>query len=224
MLGLGTLALIRDGQHNILFDTGNGVIRPQIKGMLAEHGLDFEAIDMIILSHLHWDHTFNYDFFPRAKYVVSKREWDSANDLVNRDIFVGEAIIPFLRTAKLRLIETDGEEILPGMKAIFTPGHTLGCMSVLLEQDGERWMLTGDAVKTRGELRTGCGGMSVNAQTTRETIEKIKAMADRILPGHDSWLAIRDGDVFPEENELVLRFSEGVMANGGQDQITIRLD
>jgi glyoxylase-like metal-dependent hydrolase (beta-lactamase superfamily II) len=224
MLGLGGVALIRNESHNILFDTGNGFIRPRMKELLAEKNLKFDDIDTVILSHLHWDHTFNYDFFPHAQYILSDTEWNYANNRMCQDIIVDKAILSFLRSATVRFIKLDGEEIFPGMKAIFTPGHTPGCMSILLEQGDEHWMLVGDAIKTRGELRTGSSGMTCNPEVTRATIDKIKKMADRILPGHDNWIYIRNGEIVPAENEFILHFTEGMTANGGKKSVTIRLD
>jgi glyoxylase-like metal-dependent hydrolase (beta-lactamase superfamily II) len=224
MLGLGSVALIRDEAHNILFDAGNGFIRPRMKNLLSQRGLDFEDIDTIILSHLHWDHTFNYDFFPRAQYILTRTEWTCANNLLPHDIIVDKSILTFLRIANVRFIEVDGEEIFPGIQAVFTPGHTPGCMSVLIEQNNEKWMLAGDAVKTRGELRTGHAEMSYDLEVTRATIEKIKKMSDRILPGHDSWIYMQNGAIIPTKNELILHFTEGMTANGGKDHIIIRLD
>lgn len=224
MLGLGGWALIQDENHNILLDTGNGYIRPQIKKLLEDNGLTCDQIDTVIFTHLHWDHTFNMDFFPHAKYIVSAAEWEHANKVAPVDIIVDRAALAMLRTCDVRLVKEDGEELFPGMTAMMTPGHTPGCMSVVLDQDGEKWILTGDAVKTRGELLTGEAKMTYDPAVTRATIERIKKSADRILPGHDGWIRIDGDQIIPEDNELVLTFTEGMTANGGQKQIKIKLD
>jgi glyoxylase-like metal-dependent hydrolase (beta-lactamase superfamily II) len=195
-----------------------------MKNILAERQLSFADIDTVILSHLHWDHTFNYSFFPRAKYILSLKEWEHANNLLEQDIFIDEAILPFLRTADVRFITKDYEEILPGLKILFTPGHTPGSISLLLEQDGENWVLTGDAVKTRGELRSAAGSMSYDASVTKATVEKVMSIADHVLPGHDSWIDIKNGEIIPTKNELTLNFTDGVTVNGGKSNITIVLD
>lgn len=224
MLGLGTVALIQGAGHHILFDTGNGYIRPQLKRILQDEGLSVDQIDTVVLSHLHWDHTFNVDFFPHAKYILSAVEWEYANKILPKDCIVDNSALPFLRNADVYLVEQDGEEIFPGIQAIFTPGHTPGCMSLLIHEGEERWILTGDAVKTRGELRTGCAGMTYDPAVTRKTIERVRSIADRVLLGHDGWISIRNGEIYPEENQLVLNFTEGLTANGGQKQVIMRLD
>lgn len=224
MLGLGTWALIQNEEHNILFDTGNGYIRPQIEKILAEQNLTCDQIDAVILSHLHWDHTFNMDFFPRAQYIFTETEWTYANGLDPKDIIIDRAALTTLRTSDVRLIREDGEEIFPGIYALFTPGHTPGSMSIVIEQGGEKWVLTGDAVKTRGELRTGSTGMTYNASISKASIEKIRKVADKVLPGHDGWISLVGEDMLPEENLLVLNFTEGVTVNGGKKQVVIRLD
>ena len=225
MLGLGTFALLQNEDHNILFDTGNGYIRPQMARIFQEVGLTFDQIDTVILSHLHWDHTFNSDFFPKAKYMLSAVEWEYANRINPKDIIIDSAALARLRNCDVRLIQQDGEEILPGIYAMFTPGHTPGSMSAVVMQDnGEKWILTGDAVKTRGELITGYGGMTYDPDITRASIERVRNTADRVLLGHDGWIRICNGEIFPETTELVLNFSEGVTVNGGLKQVVIRLD
>lgn len=224
MLGLSSCVLLRNEKRNILFDTGNGYMFHQMKRMFAERHLDFDDIDTVVLSHLHWDHTFNYSFFPRAQYILSLVEWEHANNLLSRDIFVDESILAFLRTASVRFVRNDGEEIFPGMKILMTPGHTPGSISLLLEQDGEKWIFTGDAVKTRGELREASAGMSYDSAVTKATVERIRGLADRILPGHDSWIHIKNGEIVTTKNELVLHFSQGVTVNGGSEDYSLVLD
>jgi C4-dicarboxylate transport system (C4-dicarboxylate-binding protein) len=118
MLGLGTVALIQGAGHHILFDTGNGYIRPQLKRILQDEGLSVDQIDTVVLSHLHWDHTFNVDFFPHAKYILSAVEWEYANKILPKDCIVDNSALPFLRNADVYLVEQDGEEIFPGIQAI----------------------------------------------------------------------------------------------------------
>lgn len=226
-LGWGTWALIQDGRHNILLDTGYVGLRGDYCRILAENGLTCEDIDFVLLTHLHFDHACNVDLLPNAMFVLSKAEWEYANDAEHRDPFIERSAIPVLEQAKKLLIEHDNQEILPGITAIMTPGHTPGCCSYILHQDnGEKWVLAGDAAKNRGELATGTVQISVNQAQTQNSLKKIKEAGNRILPGHDSWVTIDHNGVLKAEggNDIYLQFSQGVTVNGGQTEIILRMD
>ncbi|MBQ6196701.1 MAG: MBL fold metallo-hydrolase [Lachnospiraceae bacterium] len=225
-LGWGTLALVRDGVHNILMDAGGPVVRVFVKEMLAEHGLTCEDIDYVIISHGHADHVYNIDFFPQAKIVISKTEWEHMNDFENRDYSTAECAIPWLRAYRKQFVTQDGEEIVPGMTSLLTPGHTPGSLSVLLDQgEGVTWALVGDAVKNRAELRSEYVLQTCDAQASHESIVRIKGLATRILPGHDGWLTLNNGEVIPEGgNDVTLIYPEGITVNGGNHEITLHID
>jgi glyoxylase-like metal-dependent hydrolase (beta-lactamase superfamily II) len=120
----------------------------------------------------------------------------------------------------------DGDEIVPGVTAMMTPGHTPGCCSYVVQQDdGSRWVLAGDAAKNRGELRTEEVQMSMDPAATARSLRRIKSVANRVLPGHDGWVTLRDGQVLPEGgNDKVLVFGQGVSVNGGQTRIVLHMD
>jgi len=227
MLGWGSWALIQTpDKKNILFDTGGPAVRGFVLNNLAKHDLKPEDIDAVVISHLHWDHICNVDFFPQAEFYLAKKEWDYACDLVNRDRWIDEKVITYLRTFKLHLLEDGDHEIMPGMTTIMTPGHTPGSMSLVLDQGEEgKWVLAGDAVKHRKELSTLQVHMSKDPESTDRSIRRVRAMASRVLPGHDCWLTVKDGEVIPESsNDLVIRYGQGITVNGGETEIVIKMD
>ena len=57
--GWGTWALIRDGKHNILLDTGGVGLRLNFHRILEEQGVRAEDIDYVLLTHMHFDHVWN---------------------------------------------------------------------------------------------------------------------------------------------------------------------
>ena len=60
--------------ERILFDTAGYNERAVVVAKLAERGLSPESLDLVILSHLHFDHAANWDVFPKAEIVVHERE------------------------------------------------------------------------------------------------------------------------------------------------------
>ncbi|MBQ2751581.1 MAG: MBL fold metallo-hydrolase [Oscillospiraceae bacterium] len=224
-LGWGTWALIRDEAHTIMLDTGYVGLRQNYDQILAQHGIKGEDVTHVLLTHLHFDHACNVDQYPNATFVVSKKEWEYANDVEKRDKFVEVAALPYLEKSNLLLVE-DGDEIVPGITALMTPGHTPGCCSYVLEQDdGSKWVLAGDAAKNRGELRTEEVQMSMDPAATSASLKRIKAAGNRVLPGHDGWVTLKDGEVIPEGgNDKVLTFGQGVTINGGLNRLTLTMD
>lgn len=225
-LGWGTWALIRDGRHNILLDTGGVGLRLNYSKILARHGLTCQDIDLALLTHLHFDHACNVDLLPNAEFIFAKAEWEHANNLEQRDLFVQESAIMHLRSAKKRFVVTDDYEIVHGITTLLTPGHTPGSLSFVVHQDnGEKWVFAGDAIKNRGELETEDVQMSLDPVATSVSIRKIKAISDRILPGHDGWITTKDGQIKPEGcNDVTIHFAQGVTINGGQTSITMHMD
>lgn len=228
-LGWGTWAMIEDGEHKLMLDTGFVGLRLNYSQILAEHGTTPEEIDYVLLTHLHFDHACNVDFFPNAMFVLSHAEWEYANDPTRRDGFAELRAIDILKEkqkeGKLVLVG-DGDEILHGLTAMMTPGHTPGCCSYVLDQgNGEVWVMAGDAAKNRGELQTEEVQMSQDPEATSASLRRIKETATRVLPGHDGWVTIRNGEVIPEGgNDKVLTFGQGVKVNGGHNRITLHMD
>ena len=109
---------------------------------------DFDnMISTVFLTHLHFDHIANINLFPHATFILSRKEWEYAN--TRDDLFVMEGSLPLLRSFKKRLVEIDGEELLPGITCLHTPGHTPGCLSLVVDmKEKGRWVIAGDAIKT----------------------------------------------------------------------------
>ena len=155
--------VIYAGQHIVLVDTGAGSLAPTtgklIPNLQAE-GISTEDIDTVILTHGHPDHIGgNIDekgkpAFPNARYVMLKDEWNfwtSEPDLspLKIDEHIKQIILEFPRKnlppiqSQLDLIEYEGE-IVPGIHAIATPGHTPGHMALAISSGGEKLLCISD--------------------------------------------------------------------------------
>ncbi|MHC6179793.1 N-acyl homoserine lactonase family protein [Clostridium sp. JNZ X4-2] len=215
-LGWSNVVLIRMKGRNILFDTGGQGIRPNLLKALEKLSVKPNQIDSVFLSHLHFDHCCNASLFSSAEFIISRKEWEYAT--TEEDVFTTEESVEYLKGKKKRFISKDGEEIYPGMKAIFTPGHTPGGMSMVLEADNETWIIAGDAVKNRIELLKGEVDMSLDNEQSLQSILRIRNMADRVLPGHDCWMKIKDNKIIPEEKVQVnIVLPEGIQ--GGENGV-----
>ena len=196
-LGLSTCALLRAPGHTLLFDTAaHGVIKT-LQNSLAQLNVAPEEVDTIFLSHMHYDHLNNVAYYPNAQIIVGRREWEYATQ--EKDEWTPlESVLYLQNCRQVRLVE-DGEEILPGIRAIWTPGHTPGHMSLAVDTPEGVLVLAGDAVKNRSELELEYSDQYVDQQASAASIKKIKSMAFKVLPGHDGYLLVRDGKVLPEK-------------------------
>lgn len=181
-LGWSTVVLIQCDGLNILFDAAGYNERLVLLEKLKGLGLTVDAIDIVILSHLHYDHAVNFNLFPKAQVVVSRCEWEFAKSEEGRlDPFIPLEIAGHLRRySNLRLVE-DGEKLAVGLTVYHTPGHTPGGISLLVEAE-QKYLLTGDAIKNGSEFVKGVVGAT---REWLETRERIRGAAGLFITGHD---------------------------------------
>ena len=130
------------GDNGILFDAG--LRAGNIPSQLAEKGVKAEDVKTILLTHLHGDHygglvnAESKAAFPNAEVYVSKPEYDYwVSELKN------DGVISALSLYKVNQFSF-GDEVMPGVRAIDTSGHTPGHVSFLAESDGEKILIAGD--------------------------------------------------------------------------------
>jgi glyoxylase-like metal-dependent hydrolase (beta-lactamase superfamily II) len=156
-----TVTAIRTGGKVVLFDTGFGGNGPATVGKLADNmkaaGLDPATVSTVVISHFHPDHISglwvketNEQVFPNAEILMPEVEYKFATDpaLVEK---VPEANRPFIKriqatfpTWKNVKQYNDGADVAPGVKAIATPGHTIGHMSFLVASGGQQLFIQSD--------------------------------------------------------------------------------
>lgn len=157
------LALLQDGDKNILFDVGSGPDFMPSAGKILESlealGLAPEDITHVVFTHAHPDHLwgllddFDEPMFYEATYMMGRREWDYwwNPETVNT---IGEARAAFAVGAKRRMeiiedsvvLFDDGEEILPGVAAVACAGHTPGHMAFEVRDGNNASLIVGDAL------------------------------------------------------------------------------
>ena len=156
--GLNSL-LIRTGKQTVLVETGMGnklssrmatfYGQPaKLLENLAAGGVAPEDIDIVINSHLHFDHCgwntvrdANGKFvatFPRAKYYAPEGEWEYARHPSERDSisFISENYDPLVESGQMTLLK-GGEEIVPGISVKTFPGHTAHMQAIVIQSAGE---------------------------------------------------------------------------------------
>lgn len=191
------VTLYEDGERLVLFDAGSGSnflpTAGELPAALEEAGIDPEAVTDVVFTHGHPDHLWGItdDFdeiaFAKARLHFPRAEWDFWRDpdTVNR---MGEARQAFAVGAQNRLAIMEervelfdpGAEILPGIEAFTTPGHTPGHTAFVVHGAGEPVMVIGDAL-TNAVISFGRPDWPTGAdQDPQVAIATRKALLDRI--------------------------------------------
>lgn len=184
-LGMSNVTLIGSDDGPILFDTGGYVSRLGLIKRLRERGLEPSDIPTVFLSHLHFDHSHNIDLFPDATFIVSRQEWDYVANPHPDDILMPWGVLDWLSDHKLEIIDGEGS-LARGISYFPAPGHTPGCYAIRLDTaDNGCVVIAGDAIKYAKEaILRRCDLAFDTIEVGTASIERIMAMADRIVPGH----------------------------------------
>jgi glyoxylase-like metal-dependent hydrolase (beta-lactamase superfamily II) len=167
--------LIRTPAHNVLIDAGVGEKmtakdadiygfdrRESLDRSLAAVGLTADDIDVVIASHLHFDHAGGFTTmvdgrprprFRRARYIVRRGEWEDATHPHerNRASYLFQNYVPLQEAGVLDLHEDD-EELLPGITARRTGGHTMHHQLLTVEDAGRTVVFAADLLPTTAHL------------------------------------------------------------------------
>ena len=169
------LFVLKAHGKNIIFDIGLGdTLTDREKKIYgadgASHlhdglqalGLSEDDIDYVVLTHLHTDHAGGavkmvdgkyVPRFPKARYVVGKQEWEMALSPDERTsaVYVPERLRPLEESGQVDLINSD-TELLPGIKTVFTGGHTPGHYALEIESEGTSVFYYADIFCTAAHL------------------------------------------------------------------------
>jgi glyoxylase-like metal-dependent hydrolase (beta-lactamase superfamily II) len=135
----------------------------RLEDALAEAGFAVDDIDVVVDTHLHFDHAGGNTrrtaggtielSFPRARYVVQRGEFEwahSRNERI-RASYLAHNFDPVMDAGRLELLEGD-VEVVPGISVLRTPGHTPHHQSVLVRSAGETACFLADVIPTSAHL------------------------------------------------------------------------
>jgi glyoxylase-like metal-dependent hydrolase (beta-lactamase superfamily II) len=210
--GLNSLVIRMDGprtgRKTVLVETGMGnklsdrMIKfygqpAQLLDNLAAGGIAPDDVDIVINSHLHFDHCgWNtirdksgkiVPTFPRAKYYAPEGEWQYARHPSERDAisFISENYDPLVESGRMTLLK-GGEEILPGITVQTFPGHTAHMQAVIIRSEGRTACYISDLIPTTAHIDT-TWGMSFDLYPL-QTIGSKKRYYAQSIP--EKWLTV----------------------------------
>ena len=172
--------------------------------MLAPYGVKPEEIKYIILTHLHYDHSWNLRDYPNAKLYAQTRDMDASLHPLHRyservkafghdprtigDSWLGSA-------DRMNGLDGDVDDVLPGISVKLTRGHSLGSQTIIVDTKEGKYAFPGDyapnldiIMENRDELNLMACGMVINLCDWYEDWHKIRDLRDagvKFLTSHD---------------------------------------
>jgi len=165
--------VVRTGKQTVLIETGIGnklsdrMIKiygqpAKLMESLGTAGISPEDIDIVINTHLHFDHCgWNtvregekiVPTFPKAKYYVQDGEWQYATHSSERDAisYISANFEPLIASGQMQLLKGD-QEILPGISVKVFPGHTRHMQAVILRSGGRTACYISDLIPASWHL------------------------------------------------------------------------
>lgn len=165
--------VVKTGKHTVLIETGLGNKLPakmaSFYGMpaglvdnLKAAGISLEEINVVINSHLHFDHcgwnTVRKDgkvvpTFPNATYYAQEAEWKHGRLQLERDAvsYISDNYDPLVESGQMKLVNGD-TEIVPGISVRVYRGHTESMQAIMVQSEGETACYISDLVPTVAHL------------------------------------------------------------------------
>ena len=191
--------LITNANKNMLIDTGIGELpekyrkfytvkrKPEqnLKTQLAQHNLKPEDIDIVVNTHLHFDHCGNNTLFPNAKIIVQADELRYA---YAPERFQEAGYIKELFDVKANYQPVQGEYMVDDVVSVLpTPGHSIGHQSIVIKNGERRYVYCGDAAPIRECLeRRNIPGVLYSSHEALKSIDRLRAITNAVyIYSHD---------------------------------------
>jgi N-acyl homoserine lactone hydrolase len=204
-----------EGAHRLVVDTsvGSAQVAEEIIGenltrrpeqqpltALRSIGVDPASVEYVLFTHLHWDHAGNNHLFPNAKFIVQRDElrYAYAPSTFFEKAFLSPqgGFTPPFATTKFDLVDGD-LELFPDLWLFKCPGHTPGSQAIRARTRQGWATIAGDTIFTYENLeKTIPPGFHVNVDAALDSMKRIAAASDIVLPSHDYTLFRGEG---PEE-------------------------
>ncbi len=212
--------LLRSGDQAVLVDTGPGdpitehhsshtqftrTTQQAPTAALEAAGVRPEDLNTVVLTHLHYDHSYNLGLFPNASILVQAEELRAAVDPIGSqkstyEFGISGLMPPWMAvTDRLRIVRGD-TELLPGIQLLHLPGHTPGMQGVLVETTQGPHLIASDLISLYESLGTGphdalMPGIHTDLAACERSIERIYSLESTVIPSHD-W-KVFDNELYP---------------------------
>lgn len=199
--------LIKGGSKNVLIDTGLGDLE-EIMALMRTYGIDMYAardegqdivrglnaqglepddIDIVVLTHAHFDHVGNNQLFRNAEFYIQRDEMMLAFAPPRYTQFAYGEYSKYCVDVRDRIRPLDGDaQIVPGLSVAKLGGHTPGTMVVYVETLAGKVCLAGDMAYNYRNLELNWPtGAYWDLAALMRGYDRMHLEADIIVPGHD---------------------------------------
>jgi glyoxylase-like metal-dependent hydrolase (beta-lactamase superfamily II) len=206
LTGLNSL-VVRTGRETVLIETGIGnKLTEKMAGIYGQPaqlvanlnaaGIPPDEIDIVINTHLHFDHCgWNtvrdgdaiHPTFPNAKYYVQRGEWERAQSPSERDTisYISDNYDPLVRSGQMHLLDGD-EEMVLGISVEIFKGHTSHMQGVIIKSGGQTASYISDLIPTSAHIPV-TWGMGFDLYPL-DVIESRKRYYKKAIP--EKWLTV----------------------------------
>jgi glyoxylase-like metal-dependent hydrolase (beta-lactamase superfamily II) len=224
--------LLKSGDRRILIDCGNGAdfvakygeklgtkfaemygldeSGPSLQKSLAGHGLKYEDITDVILTHLHFDHAGGatterngqiVPTFQNATYYIQQANLETAKqpNIRERASYYAANIEPLEKSGKLKILNGPVENLLPGISVLISNGHTQGQQMVKISDSEKTVLYCGDVIPTSSHVRL-AWVMGYDLEPLR-LIEEKKQILGPAVDGH--WYLYFEHDPYCDAAQVV---------------------
>lgn len=213
--------LVRGGGRNVLFDSGFhrekwftsfptvDYLRPDEAVALA--GVKPEEVTDVVVSHAHWDHVGGVDLFPKATVWIQRQEyayytaeaWQPGGRHGGIDPDDVKALVQLNTEGRLRLVDGDDVEILPGIRAYTGARHTYASQYLRIAGDPPYVLASDNCYLERNLAEHRASATFTEADVPANLAAQARMIslagsADRVVPGHDARQFVR----FPAEGRV----------------------
>lgn len=164
-----TVTIVESDAGRVVVDTGSPMRLDRLTSAFEASDLPLDSIDAVVNTHMHMDHCGGNGLFEDAVLYAHRLEE------------------PPIGT----VFAEDGLSVMGGVGIMETPGHTAGCITVLVEAE-RRYAVCGDAIPTRSNYEAMAPpAIHIDRRLAVESMARILAWADVVVPGHDAPFQVR---------------------------------
>lgn len=197
--------LITNGDRTVMVDSGMGRSRTSgpaemVTGLMPQvvDGLGFarDSVEAVIYTHMHYDHIGGsrdpggHAIFPEARHIYHEKEWAHWSAVDSEPAAAARRVVePFIESGRAQLIDVD-TEVIPGVTAVETFGHTPGHLTVSIMSGGTRTLIGGDVSNHPFQVEHPHWSLPVDndpelAGTTRDRVfESLRDSGTTFVAGH----------------------------------------
>lgn len=161
--------------------------KKSLECILQDNGINRLKVDMVICTHLHWDHAGNGSLFPNARIICQSDELKWAVDPPQWEPGYGNGFSEEIVEVLDRIRPIDGNAVLDnGLELVKLGGHTRGSQAVVVNTASGKVIIAGDVIMTYKNIEKSIPvGLFTDLNECIQGVNWVKSWKAAVLPSHD---------------------------------------